>query len=74
MKAIGVRRKDVGCCPGHDKHSKGYKPSRKSGNTKRGMRAAKRRSRGELFDCDGEVHVFVGRKIICSCGKSRLDD
>lgn len=30
MKAYGTKRKDRGCCPGHDKHPKGTYKNRRS--------------------------------------------
>lgn len=46
MKPYGVKRKDKGCCPGHDKFSGGYKMERRE-RLKRRLRPAKKRARQE---------------------------
>lgn len=49
MRAYGVKRKDFGCCPGHDKcpGPGGYR------NKKQKQRPAKKRARRELkIDCN----------------------
>lgn len=46
MKAYGVDRKDVGCCPGHDKFSPTCYNSRRSEHAKRkATRVAHKRAR-----------------------------
>lgn len=49
MKPYGVRRKDRGCCPGHDKH--GRARGRKASTTRHNAnRAAKKRARREDWE------------------------
>ncbi len=53
MKAYGVRRKDFGCCPGHDKFPKETYKNRKSiraqtRDTRIAHKAARARSKIEL--------------------------
>lgn len=52
MKPYGVKKKDIGCCPGHDKYSK-HSNERK---TKPRMRPAKKHARRkvkEIYDDQG---------------------
>lgn len=44
MKAYGVKRKDAGCCPGHDKYGGGYKMTSKE-SLKRRDRPRKKSAR-----------------------------
>lgn len=51
MKAYGVRKKDVGCCPGHYKYTGGNRAlKRKTRAVKDGRRAAKKRERRKKTD------------------------
>lgn len=43
MKPYGVKRKDKGCCPGHDKYTK--KDKEKNTKVKRRLKPAKKRAR-----------------------------
>lgn len=51
MRAYGVDKKDVGCCPGHDKFSPGCYNSRRSERAKRkATRYAHGRERARVRD------------------------
>lgn len=44
MKAYGVKKKDAGCCPGHDKYGGGYKMTKRK-SLKRRDRPRKKSAR-----------------------------
>jgi hypothetical protein len=46
MRAYGVKRKDAGCCPGHDKFTSEYTCTSRAAR-KRRLRPAKRRARAD---------------------------
>jgi len=59
MKAYGVKRKDAGCCPGHDKYPQdSYGCTRRAARRAR-LRPAKRRARAAARR---EVRVLAGER------------
>lgn len=55
MKAYGVRRKDAGCCPGHDKYPRDSYECTRSHARRARLRPAKKHARAE-----GHREVLLG--------------
>lgn len=57
--------------PWNDRHPFSKKAERDS--FKHRKKTARQLGKREtLFECDDEVHVFIGKSRKCSCGKGRL--
>jgi len=55
MTAYGVKRKDIGCCPGHDKYPKEVYLMTSRVSRKRRLRHAKKSARMKA-----KIEIFLG--------------